>query len=68
MLAMEKTSAVVENLSLQRDELMRPQGSMNYRTCPRLREEILSILFALNDISAVPTKSQLERTLSLEQE
>jgi len=61
-------NSVLENLTTQRNELMRPPGSMNYRTRPRLREEILSILYAINEVPAIPTTSQLDRTKSLEEE
>lgn len=56
---------VYNNIDNQRNELMRPVGSMNYRTRPRLREEILSILFAINEVPATPTQSQIERTETL---
>ena len=58
----------LENLTNQRNELMRPPGSMNYRTRPRLREEILSILYAINDVPAMPTKAQQDRSVSLKEE
>jgi photosystem II stability/assembly factor-like uncharacterized protein len=57
-----------EELDDQRNELMRPPGSMNYRTRPRLREEILSILFAVNGTPARPTQPQMERAVTLKQE
>ena len=58
----------IEELTSQRNELMRPAGSMNYRTRPRLREEILSILFAIDSTPAPSTASQLERTTTLFEE
>lgn len=54
-----------QELDKQRNELMRPAGSMNYRTRPRLREEILSILFAVNSTPAVPTAAQVQRAEDL---
>jgi len=63
-----KISSTEENLTNQRNELIRPPGSMNYRTRPRLREEILSILYAINSIPAQPTASQMDRTVSLSKE
>lgn len=60
--------SVIDNLTSQRNELIRPPGSMNYRTRPRLREELLSILYQINEVPALPTASQLDRTKSLEEE
>ncbi|NNF33425.1 MAG: hypothetical protein HKN68_04920 [Saprospiraceae bacterium] len=57
-----------KELDDQRNELMRPPGSMNYRTRPRLREEILSILFAVDGTPAKPTEPQMERAVSLKVE
>ncbi len=64
----EMIGKVHKELTLQRDELMRPPGSMNYRTRPRLREEILSILFVIDRVPAKPTVSQVERSNSLLEE
>ena len=57
-----------KSLDDQRNELMRPPGSMNYRTRPRLREEILSILFAVDNTPAMPTTPQMERVVTLKEE
>ena len=57
-----------KELDNQRNELMRPTGSMNYRSRPRLREEILSMLFAVNGTPAKPTAPQMERAISLSEE
>lgn len=59
---------VYDELDLQRNELMRPPGSMNYRDRPRLREEIMSILFAIDRVPAKQTSSQIERSETLIQE
>ncbi len=64
----EKILKVYKELDAQRNELMRPPGSMNYRTRPRLREEIMSILFAIDRVPARPTASQLERSDTLVEE
>ena len=64
----ELITKTFKELDNQRNELIRPPGSMNYRTRPRLREEILSILFAIDRVPASPTKSQLERSESLAKE
>ena len=64
----QKIAASQEKLTTQRNELIRPPGSMNYRTKPRLREEILSILYAINDVPAMPTQAQQDRSVSLNQE
>ena len=63
-----KIVEVYKELDMQRDELIRPPGSMNYRTRPRLREEILSILFAIDRVPAKPTVSQVERSGTLLEE
>ena len=64
----EMIDKTMKDLTAQRDELMRPKGSMNYRTRPRLREEILSILFAIDSTPARSTAAQLERTETLYEE
>ncbi|WP_235295803.1 VPS10 domain-containing protein [Portibacter marinus] len=64
----EMIGTVNQELDNQRNELIRPPGSMNYRTRPRLREEILSILFAIDRVPARPTKAQQERTETLIEE
>ncbi len=46
---------------LQDDILKRPPPSMNYRQRPRLREEIRSLMRAINSATAQPTQPQLDR-------
>ena len=49
-------------------ELKRPPPSMSYRQRPRLREEIRSLMFAINGATAQPTASQLLRIAELQNE
>ncbi|MEO0571136.1 MAG: hypothetical protein AAF039_05475 [Bacteroidota bacterium] len=60
--AMKKISA------LQDDILKRPPPSMNYRQRPRLREEIRSLMRAVNGAWAKPTQPQLSRLEQLKDE
>lgn len=48
--------------------LMRPSPSMNYRQRPRLREEIRSLMRAIENTTNPPTIPQLERIESLKAE
>ena len=50
------------------DHLMRPPPSMNYRQRPRLREEIRSLMSAIDNTTNPPTLPQLERIKSLQAE
>jgi len=50
------------------DHLMRPPPSMNYRQRPRLREEIRSLMSAIDNTTNPPTLPQLERIKSLKAE
>lgn len=58
-----------KELSSFKDEhLMRPPPSMNYRQRPRLREEIRSLMRAIDNTTNPPTIPQLERIESLKAE
>ncbi|MEQ9424175.1 MAG: hypothetical protein RJQ09_07155 [Cyclobacteriaceae bacterium] len=46
---------------LEDDILKRPPPSMNYRQRPRVREEIRSLMRAVNSATSKPTQPQLER-------
>jgi hypothetical protein len=50
------------------EELMRPPPSMSYRQRPRLREEIRSLMRAIDNTTNSPTVPQLERIESLGEE
>ena len=61
--------ALHKELSGFKDEhLMRPPPSMNYRQRPRLREEIRSLMRAIDNTTNPPTIPQLERIESLKAE
>ncbi|MEZ5041074.1 MAG: hypothetical protein R2828_14345 [Saprospiraceae bacterium] len=64
----EEITAAIKAVDLQRDELLRPPPSMPYRQRPRLRDEIRSLMWAIDGASARPTQSQLGRVESLKQE
>lgn len=52
-----------------RDEVLRrPPPAMNYRTGPRLREEVQSLMGTIDGADARPTVQQLARAKELEQE
>ena len=53
---------------LQDDILKRPPPSMTYRQRPRLREEIRSLMFAVNGAVAKPTQPQFARLNQLKGE
>ena len=58
-----------EKLVAYKDEhLMRPPPSMGYRQRPRLREEIKSLMRAIDNTTNPPTVPQLERIKSLKGE
>ena len=58
-----------DKLSAYKDEhLMRPPPSMGYRQRPRLREEIRSLMRAIDNTTNPPTIPQLERIESLKLE
>ena len=58
-----------DKLSTYKDEhLMRPPPSMGYRQRPRLREEIRSLMRAIDNTTNPPTIPQLERIESLKLE
>ncbi len=50
------------------EHMMRPPPSMNYRQRPRLREEIRSLMRAIDNTTNPPTQPQLERIKSLDAE
>ncbi|MEL6661291.1 MAG: hypothetical protein AAFR36_32895, partial [Bacteroidota bacterium] len=53
---------------LQDDVLKRPPPNMGYRQRPRLREEIRSLMRAINGATARPTQPQLHRLEQLSSE
>jgi septal ring factor EnvC (AmiA/AmiB activator) len=73
MLNDKKWEALVTNVdNLKKDSesflddiLKRPPPSMNYRQKPRLREEIRSLMSAIDNTTNPPTVQQNERILSL---
>ena len=76
MLNDKKWEALVVNVdNLKKDGesfldeiLKRPPPSMNYRQKPRLREEIRSLMRAIDNTTNPPTVHQNERILSLKGE
>ena len=63
------TRALHENsLSFLNETLKRPSPAMNYRQRPRLREEIRSLMRAIDNTTNPPTIAQNKRTTSLESE
>lgn len=63
------TRALHENsLSFLNETLKRPSPVMNYRQRPRLREEIRSLMRAIDNTTNPPTIAQNKRTTSLESE
>ena len=59
---------LLKDLKTQKAELTRPPPSMSYRQKPRLREEILSVMRAVNNVPARPTEAQQDRVVSLREE
>ncbi|MEL6919140.1 MAG: hypothetical protein AAFO99_15595, partial [Bacteroidota bacterium] len=60
---------VMKNISdLQDDILKRPPPAMTYRQRPRLREEIRSLMRAINSATAKPTQPQISRLEQLKGE
>jgi photosystem II stability/assembly factor-like uncharacterized protein len=58
-----------KNITAFKDEhMMRPPPSMNYRQRPRLREEIRSLMRAIDNTTNPPTQPQQERIISLDAE
>ena len=58
-----------KNITAFKDEhMMRPPQSMNYRQRPRLREEIRSLMRAIDNTTNPPTQPQQERIISLDAE
>ena len=57
-----------EEIEAFRNELKRPPPAMSYRQRPRLREEIRSLMFAINGATARPTTPQLLRLTQLQDE
>ncbi len=56
-------------LKAYRDEVLRrPPPAMNYRTGPRLREEVQSLMGTIDGADARPTVQQMARVKELEQE
>lgn len=65
---LEKVKMLTDQIKTERNELMRPPPNMGYRQKPRLREEILSLLYAIDGPEAKPTRAQLDRRVSLQTE
>ena len=61
----EDAETILKDLKAQKSVLTRPPPAMSYRQKPQLREEILSVLRAVNNVPARPTDSQIERVASL---
>jgi hypothetical protein len=57
-----------ELVAYKEEHLMRPPPSMNYRQRPRLREEIRSLMRAIDNTTNPPTLPQLDRIKSLTEE
>ena len=53
---------------LQDDYMKMPPPGMNYRQRPRIREEIRSLMRAINSATAEPTQPQLDRVKQLNEE
>lgn len=65
----DQVNDAIKKLKEYRDEILkRPPPSMNYRIRPRLREEIQSLMSAIDEPQARPTNQQLERLRELERE
>lgn len=61
-------SALKHISAIQDDILKRPPPSMTYRQRPRLREEIRSLMRAVNGATAKPTQPQVSRSAQLKEE
>ena len=61
-------SALKHISAMQDDILKRPPPSMTYRQRPRLREEIRSLMRAVNGATAKPTQPQVSRLAQLKEE
>jgi hypothetical protein len=57
-----------ELVAYKEEHLMRPPPSMNYRQRPRLREEIRSLMRAIDNTTNPPTLPQLDRIKSITEE
>ena len=57
-----------KTIATLQDEWRRPPPNMGYRQKPRLREEIRSLMFAIDGATAKPTASQKRRTTALKEE
>ena len=60
--------AIKQISALQDDILKRPPPAMTYRQRPRLREEIRSLMRAINGATALPTQPQMARLEQLKDE
>ncbi len=63
-----KIDSAVENLEALRNTWQRPPPAMTYRQKPQLREEIRSLIRAINQVQAPPTIAQVARVVSLSEE
>jgi photosystem II stability/assembly factor-like uncharacterized protein len=62
----KELNSLIDKITAFKDEhLMRPPPSMNYRQKPRLREEIRSLMRAIDNTTNPPTLPQLDRIKSL---
>jgi photosystem II stability/assembly factor-like uncharacterized protein len=65
----KELNSLIDKITAFKDEhLMRPPPSMNYRQKPRLREEIRSLMRAIDNTTNPPTLPQLDRIKSLNTE
>ena len=65
----DQVSEAVKKVKEFRDEILRrPPPAMNYRSRPRLREEVQSLMFTVDDPVAKPTTQQTTRIKDLEKE
>ncbi len=58
----------LEKVEALENELRRPPPRMTYRQRPRLREEIRSLMWAIDGATARPTASQMQRIEALREE
>lgn len=65
---METLAQVWKKIEALRDEWRRPPPNMSYRQRPRLREEILTLMYTIDGATARPTQSQMARVVQLEEE
>lgn len=65
----EDIDGAIKSISELQDDLLKmPPPGMNYRQRPRIREEIRSLMRAINGATAAPTQPQLDRLQQLKEE